>query len=609
MNWFFIAVIAQGILGSSAVFDKLLISRRSIDPFAYAFWLGILGVFALLLLPFGAVAIAFDAILWALLAGAFFVAAFFWLYWAMRESEVSAVFPLVGVLSPVFTLFFSNFTAGEELGFAYGVGFLFFIIAGAVLFFTEKRERRFFVICGGFVSALFFSGSVIISKIVFLRAEFIPGFFWIKIGGVIFALFLLLWPKTRKKIFLSAVKTETGIKFWYFANRAYAAAGSVLVNFAVFLAPNAALVDATQNLKFAAVFFLAWFLARERFYGKMLLWKLVSVFCIFLGFWWFAVGGYISALPAIRYGRPIIWGVTFSSKFAEQLSLDWRETYGAIMDELKPKKIRLIAYWDRIENYEGRFDFSELDFQLAWARAKNSEVVLALGMKTPRWPECHIPEWARDKNIAEREAKLRAYMRAVIERYKNNQEIKMWQVENEPYLLFGDCPEREDNFLEQEIYLVKSIDQSRPILVTDGGEFGIWIGAARKGDVFGATMYRKVYPKFIGPVFGTVEYPLGPEYFRLKEKITRVIAGDFKKEFIVIELQAEPWGHAEINKLSYQEQIELFSPEYFAETINYAKNTGFEEYYLWGAEWWYLLKNRQNDSRYFDLARALLNQN
>jgi len=180
-------------------------------------------------------------------------------------------------------------------------------------------------------------------------------------------------------------------------------------------------------------------------------------------------------------------------------------------------------------------------------------------------------------------------------------------VENEPYLAFGECPERGENFLERETELVKTLDTTHPILTTDGGEFGKWYKAAHIGDIFGTTMYRRVYPRFIGPLFGAVEYPLAPSYFRLKEKITKFLIGDTEKEFLVIELQAEPWGEKPVSEMTEQDLEKNFSPEYFRETIEYAKETGFSEYYLWGAEWWYQQKI-QGNAQYWKVAKELFAQ-
>lgn len=197
-------------------------------------------------------------------------------------------------------------------------------------------------------------------------------------------------------------------------------------------------------------------------------------------------------------------------------------------------------------------------------------------------------------------------MKVVVEHYRANQSIIMWQIENEPYLMFGNCATRGKNFLEKEIALVKSLDTTRPVLVTDGGEFGLWYRAARAGDIFGTTMYRRVYPRFIGPLFGVIEYPLSPSYFRLKEKFVRWVIGDPQKKFIVVELQGEPWEPVALSQVPYEEQLKNFNREYFAKTIAYAKEAGFDEYYLWGSEWWYWLWEKHNDASVWNEAKNVL---
>jgi len=46
--------------------------------------------------------------------------------------------------------------------------------------------------------------------------------------------------------------------------------------------------------------------------------------------------------------------------------------------------------------------------------------------------------------------------------------------------------------LKKEIDLVKSLDvKDRPVIITESGEFPLWIMAARYGDMVGVTMYKK----------------------------------------------------------------------------------------------------------------------
>ena len=60
--------------------------------------------------------------------------------------------------------------------------------------------------------------------------------------------------------------------------------------------------------------------------------------------------------------EPDFFGITYSKKYAENIGLDWQETYLSILDELNVKYVRIPVYWDQIEKQPGAFDFSDYDF-------------------------------------------------------------------------------------------------------------------------------------------------------------------------------------------------------------------------------------------------------
>lgn len=164
---------------------------------------------------------------------------------------------------------------------------------------------------------------------------------------------------------------------------------------------------------------------------------------------------------------------------------------------------------------------------------------------------------------------------------------------------FGECPTLDVGLLDEEIALVKKLD-SRPIIITDSGELSIWVRAAKRADIFGTTMYRWVWNEYLG----SYKYPIPPSFFRVKERITRLFVGQ-AKPFIVIELQGEPWTHKQIYEITIEEQMNLLPLAEFNEIIDYAKQAGFNEYYLWGAEWWYYLKEK-GQGEYWDRVKELV---
>ncbi|MEK7465126.1 MAG: DMT family transporter [Patescibacteria group bacterium] len=603
-NWLAIAVAAQIILGSSAVFDKLLLKRRFIEPWGYTFWFGLLGVCAALLLPFGFEAVPFETIFLGLIGGIAFVAAAFFHFWALERVEASETLPLVGAISPVFTLMFGWLFLAAGLGGFDLIGFAFLAASGLVLVVVERRFIRREAVGAILLAALLIGIYNVIAKLVFLETSFITGFFWLKMGGVLAALAMLASASARRIIWKSAEHTGTGRRVFYFANRGYAALGSLLTAGAIFLA-NPALVDATQNLRYVVIFILAWLLLRERFRGWILVGKVAAAVLIGFGLALLALGEYARSLPPAVPDRPITWGVTFSQKYADDLGLEWRGAYRSVLDDLQPEALRLVAYWDRVEPESDRLVFDDLDWQLDQAAERRIPVVLSVGLKVPRWPECHMAPWARELETEERESALREYLKNVAGYYRGHPAVAAWQVENEPFLAFGECPERGEQYLRREIEAVRGADPNRPIVVTDSGELGLWFRAARYGDIFGTTMYRKIHPKFIGFAVDELEYPLPPDAFRVKERFTRWVTGETEKPFWVVELQAEPWGRRPLRETPHAEQVEIFSPAYFRDTIRYAKAAGFSEYYLWGAEWWYWMKEQHGDSRYWEVAQEV----
>ncbi len=286
-------------------------------------------------------------------------------------------------------------------------------------------------------------------------------------------------------------------------------------------------------------------------------------------------------------GQEPNYGVTFSKKYALDLELDWQKTYLAILDDLKVKNIRLIAYWDEIESEEDNFNFSDLDWQINEASNRGINIILAVGRRLPRWPECHDPVWLEKlAPLAVKQHQLE-FIQGVVNRYKGNLAIKAWQVENEPlFAWFGKCPRPSKEFLGEEVDLVKSLD-SQPIIITDSGELNHWQGAASLADILGSTMYRVVWNKYLG--FWDYFF-VPPAAYRFKADVTKFFHQNLK-DVIVTELQMEPWTMDQrMVELSLADQQKSFTLQRFKDNIEYVKKAGFNEVYLWGVEYWYWLK-------------------
>ena len=300
--------------------------------------------------------------------------------------------------------------------------------------------------------------------------------------------------------------------------------------------------------------------------------------------------------------KEIIWGVNFSQKHSELLGLDWKENYLALFDDLKVKNLKLLIDWDLIEPENDKFNFEDLNWQLEEAQKRGAEVILVIGMKTGRWPECHIPNWATNLTKNDMQNEILNLIETVTSYYKNStysDAIKIWQIENEPLLNFGECPWIDKAFLKKEIETAKATDPSKPIIISDSGEWSFWFEPARLGDIVGTTMYRGAW---FGKLNTYINYHLPPVFYYRKSQFIKKI---FNKEVVVVELQAEPWSEKLLYDSSLEEQEKTMNPEIFKDNIEFARQTGLGEFYFWGAEWWYWLKIKQDKPDIWNEAKNL----
>ncbi len=293
-----------------------------------------------------------------------------------------------------------------------------------------------------------------------------------------------------------------------------------------------------------------------------------------------------TSLDFSQSNQPVTFGLSFSPKYASQtLGLDWSEAYWAIINDLGVKNIRLAVPWDWLEAGQDEFNFTDWDWMINQAAKRRIKIILAIGRRTPRWPECHDPVWLKKVDINSQDRRLLLMLKKTVEHFKKYDNIIAWQVENEPLLdIFGKCPKSDFSLLKREVKLVKSLDK-RPIILTNSGELSSWNKVASLSDILGITMYKIVWNKYIG----VWRYPWPPAYYYYKAK--KIKKKYNLKKIIVAELQAEPWATGvSLSQMKLEDQLLNFSLDDFKNNLNYVRRAGFSEAYLWGAEWWYWLK-------------------
>lgn len=297
--------------------------------------------------------------------------------------------------------------------------------------------------------------------------------------------------------------------------------------------------------------------------------------------------------------QKMTFGVSFSPRYATKLGLDPKITFQDILTNLKVKNIRLSAYWDEIEPKAGQFDFTNLDYYVNQATKANAQVILVIGHKVPRWPECYYPNWFDTNDEATLEQRESIMFKNVTKHFDKFGSIAAFQVENEPLLPFGICHSDSDGFLDEEVQIVRSLTK-KPIILSDSGELRPWVTPMKLSDIFGTTLYRTVRT----PFNFDFNYPFPPIFYSLKSVLVRNLFAPVNQKTIIIELQAEPWLFKEVTQTPIGEQTRIFKLKDFQDNIEFAEKTGFDEAYLWGVEWWYFMA-KNGRSEYLEYAKTL----
>lgn len=299
---------------------------------------------------------------------------------------------------------------------------------------------------------------------------------------------------------------------------------------------------------------------------------------------------------------PVQLGATFIPDYAKSYGLDPEDTMNAMVNDLGIKRFRLVSYWENGEAKRDSYDFSFLDWQMDKAQQAGATVSLAIGLRQPRWPECHWPDWAQQLPRNEWQPELMDYIQATVERYRDHPALESWQLENEFFLkAFGICPDHSRDRLVEEYDLVKSLDQNTPVVVSmSNNAIGTPLYAPTP-DEWAISIYKRVWDKTITKRY--FEYPIPAWYYAFRAGWTEATRN---RDVFAHELQAEAWlpeGY-DMRTAPIEELYKSMNPETLAHRFNYGVATGMKKIDLWGVEWWYYMKQKRNAPELWNVAKA-----
>lgn len=286
MLWLIIVTGAYFFGALSNVGDKFLLGSKKISSApVYSFYIGIFGLGAFILAPFGLTFPNGNIMTLCLISGLLFTVGITFLYFAIERAEASRVMPVFGAVIPIVSFILASIYGVENLTILQILGVALLVFGGLLISFDlplKLGKRKFFsgfyhACAAGFVIAVAY---LIFKYIADSGEPFITWYIWTRVGGLIGAVGLLLVPSWKKNIlnsFLSAKKNkENAAKTGgiFIGNKLIGGISTLMLNYAIQLG-SVTLINALVSLQYVFVLAIVTILSRTRanvFQEKLLFW-------------------------------------------------------------------------------------------------------------------------------------------------------------------------------------------------------------------------------------------------------------------------------------------------------------------------------------------------
>lgn len=294
MSWLIIVIVAYFLNALAAVVDKYLLSKRVPQPIVYTFFISVLGLFAIFLIPFGFEIPSIFLILLSLITGISFTFALLYLFSALKDDEATKVMPFIGGLQPIFIFILSYFFLKERLNNIQLLAFIFLVLGTffITLNFNFKKIFKDKIFLEALISTFLFALGYFLTKIIYQNHPFISSFIWIRFGSLLAAASFLVFQKSRRKL-INTLKPREGRKRGtstiFVFGQICAAFSFLLINYAIKL-NSLSLINGLQGIQYIFLITIVIILSKrfpqileERLAPKVLVQRILAIFFISLG--------------------------------------------------------------------------------------------------------------------------------------------------------------------------------------------------------------------------------------------------------------------------------------------------------------------------------------
>lgn len=288
MLWLTLIILAYFLFAIVALGDKYLLKGPP-NPKIYTFYVGVLGILALFLIPFVGFSIpGVLGILFCLLAGAIYIFALLGFFEGLEKFEASRIIPAIGGFLPIFILALTySFSGGKEILGPWELLAFLFLLLGSVLITIEPAKKFWGVksLKVSAITAFLLALTFVLTKYVYLMLPFWTGFIWIRISAFLIVLFFILFREVRKEIFSAKSSFSKKTSAFFLFNQGMGAGAFILQNWAIALAGLAylSIIGALQGIQYVFLFILAALILKEGLSKKVILQKVIAILLIGLG--------------------------------------------------------------------------------------------------------------------------------------------------------------------------------------------------------------------------------------------------------------------------------------------------------------------------------------